>query len=79
MFGVLKHIALKMALKSNCVLQKTFINFRNLNFRMDQQNIRKLTKKNTKNRNIFGSKASKDDPSTLNYVLPSSFTTLSTC
>ena len=27
MFGVAKHIALKMAIKSNYVLQKTFTNF----------------------------------------------------
>ena len=45
MFGVAIHIALKMAIKSNYVLQKTFTTFTNLNFRLVQQKIRKREEK----------------------------------
>ena len=74
MFGVAIHIALKMAIKSNYVLQKTFTNFYKPQFQTGPKN----PKKRRKNYNILGSKTSENDLLTLNYGLPSSFTTLST-
>ena len=75
MFGVAIHIALKIAIKSNYVLQKTFTNFNEPQF---QTGPTKNPKKRRKNCNILGSKSSENDLLTLNYGLPSSFTTLST-
>ena len=45
MFSVAIHIALKMAMKCNYVLQRPLPTFTNLNFRLVQQKIRKKTKK----------------------------------
>ena len=53
MFGVAIHIALKMAIKSNYVLQKTFTNFYKPQFQTGP------TKKKTKNCKILGSKLPK--------------------
>ena len=77
MLGVAIHIALKMAIKSIYVLQKTFTNFYKPQF---QTGPTKNPKKRRKNCNILGSKTSENDFDllTLNYGLPSSFTTLST-
>ena len=75
MIGVAIHIALKMAIKSNYVLQKTFTNFYRPQF---QTGPTKNPKKRQKNCNILGSKTSENDLQTLNYGLASSFTTLST-
>ena len=75
MFGVAIHIALKMAIKSNYVLQKTFTNFYKPQF---QTGPTKNPKNRQKNCTIFGSKTSENDLLTLNYGLPSRFTTLST-
>ena len=75
MFAVAIHIALKMAIKSDYVLQKTFTNFYKPQF---QTGPPKNSKKRRKNCNILGSKTSEIDMSTLHYGLPSSFTTLST-
>ena len=47
-----------------------------LNVRLVQKKTRKMTK-TTKDFNILGSKIPKNDDLTLNYGLPSSFTTLS--
>ena len=55
MFGVPKHIALKMNIKSNYVLQKTSINFTDLNFRLVRQKNEKR-RKNGENFNFFSSK-----------------------
>ena len=71
MFGVATLIALKMAIKSNYVLQKTFTNFYKLTGPTKNP-------KRRKNCNILGSKTSGNDLLTLNYGLTSSFTTLST-
>ena len=73
MFVVAIHIALKMAKKSNYVLQKTFTNFYKPQFQTGPT-------KNLKRRNcnLLGSKTSEKDFLTFNYGLPSSFTTLST-
>ena len=65
MFGVPKHRAQEMVI--NYLLQKTFINCYKPQFKTSQ----------TEN-NILGSKNPYNDPLTLNYVLPSSFTTVST-
>ena len=70
MFRVAIHKALKMALKSNYFLQKTFTNFYKPQFQT-------APTKNPKS-NILGSKTSENDLLTLNYGLHSSFTTLST-
>ena len=51
MFGVAIHIALKMAIKSNYVLQKTFTNFYKPQF---QTGATKNLKKRRKNCNILG-------------------------
>ena len=51
MFGVAIHIALKMAIKSNYVLQKTFTNFYKSQF---QTGPKKIQKRRT-NCNILGS------------------------
>ena len=75
MFGVAIHIALKMAIKSNYVLQKSFTNFCKPQF---QTGPTKNPKKRRKNCNILGSTTSEIDLLTLNYGLLSSFTTLST-
>ena len=74
MFGVAINIALKMAIESNYVLQKTFANFYKPQFQTGPTKIRKKTKKLQN----LGSKTSENDLFTLNYGLPSSFTTLST-
>ena len=73
MFRVAIDIALKVAVKSNYVLQRTFINLNKNHFRTG------LTK-NPKNDDfiILGSKTPKNDLLTLNYGPPSSFTPLST-
>ena len=76
MFGVAIHIALKMGIKSNYVLQKTFTNFYKPQF---QTGPKKNPKERQTNCNILGSKTFENDLLTLNYGLPSSFTTLSTC
>ena len=68
MFGVAIQIALKMAIKSNYVLQKTFNNFYKPQF---QTGPTKNQKKRRKNCNILGSKTSENDLLTLNYGLPS--------
>ena len=75
MFGVAIHIALKMAIKSNYVLQKIFTKFYKPQF---QTGPTKNPKGRQTNFNIWGSKTSENDLLTLNYGLPSSFTTLST-
>ena len=67
MFGVPKHIAFKMAIKSINVVQKKIISFRNLKFIRVQQNLEKW-RKNEKC--ILGSKTPKNDLLTLNYGLP---------
>ena len=71
MFGVAIDIALKVAVKSNCVLQRTFINFNKPQFQTGSTKIQTGFI-------ILGSKTPKNDLLTLNYGLPSSFTTLST-
>ena len=75
MFGVAKHIALKTIIKRNYVLQNTFTNFYKPQF---QTGITKNPKKDEKNATFKGSKTSENELLTLNYALPSSFTTLST-
>ena len=75
MFGVAIDIALKLAEKSNYVLQRTFINFNKPQFQTGLTKNQKMTKKC---KTILGSKTPKNDLLTLNYGLPSSFTTLST-
>ena len=75
MIGVAIDIALKVAIKSNYVLQRTFINFNKPQF---QIGLTKNDKKVIRNFIILGSKTPKNDILTLNYGLPSSFTTLST-
>ena len=45
MFGVAKHIALKMVIKSNYFLQKTFANFYKPQFQTGPKNIRKKDEK----------------------------------
>ena len=74
MFGVAIQIALKMAIKCNYVLQKTFTN----SYKPQFQTGPTKNPKRRKNCNILGSKTSGNDLLTLNYGLPSSFTTLST-
>ena len=74
MFGVALHIALKMAIKSNYVLQKTFTNFYKPQFQTGPTK----NPKRRKNCNILGSKTFENDLLTLNYGPSSSSTTLST-
>ena len=75
MFGVAIHIALKMAIKIIRSCKRPLPTFTNLNFRLIQQKIRKKDKKMQQ----FGlKKTSENDLLTLNYGLPSSFTTVST-
>ena len=69
MFGVAMHIALKLAIKSHYVLQKNFSNFYKPQFQTGP------TKNPKKDETIATS--SQNDLLTLNYGLPSSFTTLS--
>ena len=78
MFRVAKHIARKMAIKRNFVLQNPLSTFTNLNCRLIQQKIQKKMTKKAKKGIILGSKTPKNDLLTLNNGLPSSFTTLST-
>ena len=79
MFGVAIDIALKVAVKSNYELQRTFINFFKTQFQTGlTKKIRKMTNIAKKKFIILGSKTPKNDLLTLNYGLPSSFTTLST-
>ena len=66
MFGVAIHVALKMAIKSNYFLQKTFSNFYKPQF---QTGPTKNPKK--KKCNILGTKISENDLLTLNYLRPS--------
>ena len=74
MFGVAIQIALKMAIKSNYVLQKTLTNF----YKPEFQTCQTKNPEKRRNCNILGSKTSENDLLTVNYGLPSSFTTLST-
>ena len=74
MFGVAIDIALKVAVKSNYVLQRTFINFNKLQLQTKLQKRRK----SAKNFILLVSKTPKNDLLTLIYGLPSSITTLST-
>ena len=78
MFGVAIEIALKVAVKGNYVLQRTFINFNRPQFQTGITKNPKKCEKSAKNFIILGSKTPKNDLLTLNYGLPSSFTTLST-
>ena len=75
MFGVAIHMALKMAIKSNYVLQKTFTNFYKPQF---QTGPTKNPKNRRTNGNILGSKTFENDLLTLNNGFLSNFTTLST-
>ena len=78
MFAVAIDIALKVAVKNNYVFQRTFIIFNKPQFQTGlTKNPKKMTK-SAKNFIILGSKTPKNDLLTLNYGLPSSFTTLST-
>ena len=67
-----------MAVESNYVLQRTFINFIKHQFQTGLTKNPKKWRKSAKNFIILGSKTPKNDLLTLNYGLPSSFTTLST-
>ena len=58
MFGAAIHVALKMAIKSNYVLQKIFTNFYKPQF---QTGPTKNPEKRRKNCNILGSKTSGND------------------
>ena len=78
MFGVTIDIALKVAVKSNYVLQKTFINFNEPQFQTRLTKNPKNDKNSAKNFIMLGSKTPKIDLLTLNNGLPSSFNTLST-
>ena len=78
MLGVAIDIALKVAVKSNYVLQRTFINFKKPQFQTGVTKNPKNDKKSAKIFLILGSKTPKNDLLTLKYGLPSSFTTLST-
>ena len=69
MFGVAIDIALKVAVKSNYVLHRNFINFSERQFQTVLK-IQKMTK-SAKNVIILGSKTPKNDLLTLNYGLPS--------
>ena len=75
LFGLSKHIALKMVIKSTDVLQKTSLNFNQPQFWTVPTKKFEKWRKNKKNCNILGSKTAKGELLTLNY-LPSSFTTL---
>ena len=77
-FGVAIDIALKVAVKSNYVLLRTCINFYKPQFQTGLTKNPKNMTKNAKNFTILGSKTPKNNLLTLNYGLPSSFTTLST-
>ena len=66
-----------MLIKSNYVLQKTFINFYKPQFQTAQSKKSKNDEK-TQKCNILGLKTPKNDLLTLNYGLPSSVTTLRT-
>ena len=63
-----------MAIKSNTSCKRPLSTFTNINFRLVQQK----TRKKRRNCKTLGSKTSENDLLTLNYGLPSSFTTLST-
>ena len=80
MFGVPKDVALKMAIKSNYILQNNFNNFYKSQLKTGSAKIGKMTKISKKS--LFfvnlGLKIPKNDLLTLNYGLLSSFTTLST-
>ena len=64
--------------KNEYFLKKTFISFYKPQFQTGPTKNSKNDKKNAKNCNILGSKTPKNNLLTLNYGLPSSFTTLST-
>ena len=76
MFKVPKQIALNITIKSNTVLQMTFINFDKRQFLTRPTKFQK--RENVKKCNMLVSKTYKNDRSKLNYGLPSSFTTLCT-
>ena len=76
LFELPKHIALKMVSKSIYVVQNTFINSKQPQLLTGVTKIEKLRKK--RKMNILGSKTPKIDLLTLNYGLPSNFTTSST-
>ena len=77
MFGVAIDIALKVAVKSNYVLQRTFINLNKPQFQTGLTKNPKKWRNSAKNFIILGSKTPKNDLLTLNYGLPSSFNILS--
>ena len=71
-------IALKKVINITNALQKTFINVNHSQFKTGTTKILKKDEEND-NCRILGSKTPKNDLLTLNYGLPSSFFTLSTC
>ena len=66
MFGVPKHIALKIVIEINYVLQKTFFKIYKPQFSLVQQKIRINNEETQKNCNILSSKTPKNDLLTLN-------------
>ena len=77
-FGATKQIALKIAIKSNYVLQKIF-SFSTLRILIsDRLKNLKNYENDPKNYNFLGSKTPTNDFLSLSYCVPSNFTNLST-